>query len=256
MRFLLPIEFDETDINEWRSTLSAVVRFVLSQNISREDFINIAFTVEEPFQKFLLDRYDFLKAEKERNYLRNAMRQAGIAEPIQARNDITRVHGYERLAIVSLETVFSNMGKIIKVEGKPIAIRSKRYRCYARNGVICVRCGIEGKYFAAERSKNCDPSTKYHLNLYHLSAEGKEIMMTVDHVIPLSRGGEDNIRNLQPMCIHCNGSKGNLTEEELATGVSKIEIQKRIEAMRAGVKFADRVKQVLSEFRKKKEPLD
>lgn len=226
MRFLLPIEFDETDINEWRSTLSAVVRFVLSQNISREDFINIAFTVEEPFQKFLLDRYDFLKTEKERNYLRNDIRQAGTSNPIQARNDITRVHGYERLAIVSLETVFSNMGKIIKVEGKPIAkgegiakreevaIRSRRYKCYSRKGVKCVRCGIEGHYFAVERSKNCPPNTRYHLNLYHLSEDKREIMLTVDHRCPKSRGGADSIENLQPMCAPCNFAKGNMTEEE------------------------------------------
>ncbi|MCI4347205.1 MAG: HNH endonuclease [Thermoplasmata archaeon] len=29
----------------------------------------------------------------------------------------------------------------------------------------------------------------------------------VDHRVPLSRGGSNNLRNLQPMCISCNRAK-------------------------------------------------
>jgi len=228
MKLLFPIEFDESNIHEWKNTLSAVARMALNFNISRQEFLIIAFTVDEPYQQFLIGRYDFLKAEKERNRNRNAARKAGTTKPKpnQPRNDITRVHGYERLAIVPLETVFTNMGKIIKVEGKEIAkgegiakreevaIRSRRYKCYSRKGVKCVRCGIEGHYFAVERSKNCPPNTRYHLNLYHLSEDKREIMLTVDHRCPKSRGGADSIENLQPMCAPCNFAKGNMTEEE------------------------------------------
>lgn len=31
--------------------------------------------------------------------------------------------------------------------------------------------------------------------------------LTIDHVVPLSRGGSNYIRNLQPLCGHCNSSK-------------------------------------------------
>ncbi len=37
-----------------------------------------------------------------------------------------------------------------------------------------------------------------------------------DHIIPLSRGGVNTIDNLQPLCGHCNASKGNRLEQELS----------------------------------------
>lgn len=36
----------------------------------------------------------------------------------------------------------------------------------------------------------------------------EETRLTVDHVIPVSRGGGRGIGNIQPMCARCNRTKG------------------------------------------------
>ena len=35
-----------------------------------------------------------------------------------------------------------------------------------------------------------------------------EVKITPDHVVPLSRGGSNDIINIQPLCLYCNMSKG------------------------------------------------
>lgn len=45
--------------------------------------------------------------------------------------------------------------------------------------------------------------------------------MTVDHMLPRSRGGTSNIKNLLPSCEDCNSIKGNCTVEEFRDALSK-----------------------------------
>jgi 5-methylcytosine-specific restriction endonuclease McrA len=39
--------------------------------------------------------------------------------------------------------------------------------------------------------------------------------LTIDHIIPKSRGGEDSWENLITACIRCNNKKGNKTLDEV-----------------------------------------
>jgi 5-methylcytosine-specific restriction endonuclease McrA len=33
--------------------------------------------------------------------------------------------------------------------------------------------------------------------------------MTIDHILPRSKGGKDTLENLQPMCSSCNAKKAD-----------------------------------------------
>lgn len=44
----------------------------------------------------------------------------------------------------------------------------------------------------------------YGINAFR---EGRRGAWEVDHRVPVSRGGSDNLRNLQPMCVPCNRAK-------------------------------------------------
>jgi len=90
--------------------------------------------------------------------------------------------------------------------GTKVKMVSDRLRCFARSGIKCIHCGIEGKYFAVE--KHFSQKNGYHLNLYAVE-DGEEILMTKDHIIPYANGGKNNLDNYQTMCTDCNIAKGS-----------------------------------------------
>ena len=76
---------------------------------------------------------------------------------------------------------------------------------------MCATCGISGKYFAKERQRvgPFPQNGQWHFNLYAIKEKwGREVMMTVDHIIPICLGGISEQSNYQPMCQTCNQKKG------------------------------------------------
>ena len=43
----------------------------------------------------------------------------------------------------------------------------------------------------------------------YCGACGPDVELEVDHIIPVSRGGSDDISNLKTACINCNRGKGD-----------------------------------------------
>jgi 5-methylcytosine-specific restriction endonuclease McrA len=210
--YKLPIVFEDSNIPTWDRQLDLAARLGQSVKMSRADFI-LSFEdldkIDPKYGIYALKRWDYHVNEKEKNRRYNQ-------EQIQKQNKIRYGgHAYDRLTTVEMDLIFNKMSakENLVIGDVVVPLESKRYKCYARNGVTCVRCGKVAHYFAVEKAKLQDTNT-YHLNLYHKTDEGREIMMTVDHILPKSRGGTDDLINLQPMCIICNNRKGNDLEGE------------------------------------------
>jgi 5-methylcytosine-specific restriction endonuclease McrA len=95
-----------------------------------------------------------------------------------------------------------------------VRLNSHRYFVF-RTSLKCAACGLEGSKFILEQhEKDKTP----HFNLY-AEENGDLIMMTKDHILAKSKGGENNEKNYQTMCVCCNNLKANmpLTGEEVQT---------------------------------------
>lgn len=83
----------------------------------------------------------------------------------------------------------------------------RRLKVFFGKGVRCVSCPLEGHYVI----EAVDHHGNIHVDVYTNRFE----LMTVDHIIPKSRGGSEEISNKQPMCEGCNSKKGNKLPEGL-----------------------------------------
>ena len=81
----------------------------------------------------------------------------------------------------------------------------------------CVCCGRKGTVLGLDLPPN---TTRPHFNLY--CVEGNDmILMTKDHIIPKSRGGNNHISNMQTMCCDCNLNKADKSPEEYVLFLEK-----------------------------------
>ncbi|WP_313069925.1 HNH endonuclease [Lacrimispora sp.] len=119
------------------------------------------------------------------------------------------LYSIDEIKKITKDVLFERDKKNAKIilDGDVINGNSQRYQTFLSKGCSCVKCGIEGKYFAKERTK--DSRDSFHLNLYAVDKNGNEVLMTKDHIVPKSRGGKNYIDNYQTMCTICNYEKGN-----------------------------------------------
>jgi len=74
----------------------------------------------------------------------------------------------------------------------------------------CVCCGLDCAGFDIRKNNNVkDPRKRIRLFPFVLDEYGYKIDLTRDHIVPASKGGISRIFNLQPLCVECNGYKGD-----------------------------------------------
>jgi len=116
-------------------------------------------------------------------------------------------NGLERIRTFTIEEVFQwieNNPKRIYWEKDEFVINTKRAKVFHKKGSTCVNCGVTGTFFALEKDKGGG----LHLDLYgHI--DGEEVLITIDHIIPKSRGGVNRMINFQTMCKLCNEMKAD-----------------------------------------------
>lgn len=153
--------------------------------------------------------------------------------------------GYERHSITTLEVGLALIEKHRHLPTKPkirehvngvaVTVTSLRLRTFLLKGTRCSCCGLEGQFFALERSLMSEkakeqyarkhgtpyPNQPYHLNLYGFNPYlGEEVLFTHDHTLARSLGGADDLSNTTTMCGPCNWRKGQV-EGTLAKYVQK-----------------------------------
>lgn len=92
------------------------------------------------------------------------------------------------------------------IDGDLIKVSSDRLYTFKKS-LTCAKCGIIGRFLVKEKTPK---DRSYHLNLY-AEKDGREVLMTKDHIVPKSLGGKDRLDNYQTMCVECNLMKGNET---------------------------------------------
>lgn len=130
----------------------------------------------------------------------------------------SEINGYDKV-----QESLSYMSNVIKgtkesvdrfpLNGKMTRVDPERVLTFAKSNV-CICCGLVGTVLRSERIEGCTHKMfgKPHLNLYGFRNE-KPVMITVDHIILRSEGGEDTHENYNTMCKDCNTRRGNKYSE-------------------------------------------
>ena len=134
-----------------------------------------------------------------------------------------------RIGIFSLNEVLDFVGPVVKKDGiskngneftysypsykkeylgKKVKMGCHRLVLFKAKGTDCVKCGLKGEFFALEQVRS-DNDNAFSFNLYGYDKDGKEVMLTKDHIIPYSKGGKSSLDNYQTMCSPCNSKKGS-----------------------------------------------
>lgn len=121
----------------------------------------------------------------------------------------------------------SNMVDCLSIEefyGKyPECYNRLRFQVFRSKGYHCHYCDLIGTFVIVwvDGEDHC----RVHTDLFAFNDSNRLVMMTIDHIVPKSKGGGKTVKNLITACQVCNNAKGDTDYE---TFLQKIGRSKQI----------------------------
>lgn len=120
-----------------------------------------------------------------------------------------KTHKYKMLKTYTVEQIkaYGNEEFFLDPEVTDKKIKLRRAKILLELGLKCSNeeCAVKDFYFGL----GVDKGGGIHLDLYGIDQDGEDIMMTIDHIKPKSKGGKDHISNYATLCKICNEIKSN-----------------------------------------------
>jgi 5-methylcytosine-specific restriction endonuclease McrA len=123
-------------------------------------------------------------------------------EENSAKQKSYRLENKEKIAATALAYRLSNIKKIKAAISKWKKENPEKLTAYVHK-CRTAKTKAGGAYTYEQWIALCE---KYD---NHCLCCGKKKKLTADHIVPVSKGGTSDIRNIQPLCGPCNSSKGN-----------------------------------------------
>lgn len=97
--------------------------------------------------------------------------------------------------------------------------KAKKGKSYWNKGLISKQKGYKNIMWNKKRAEKSGGGShtlaeweilkaQHNWTCPHCKRKEPKIILTHDHIIPISKGGSDNIENIQPLCRPCNAKKG------------------------------------------------
>ena len=158
---------------------------------------------------------------------------------------------YEPLAVVS-----AKRGLILAIDGKAVVTQEHpEYVVHSSKDIWPVPTQIVLKEFVKSRSTHRVPAILTQRNLFlrdgyrcqyclrHRSELKSHEFLTRDHIMPQSRNGKDEWKNVVTACSACNNRKADYTLDEIGMTLKKIPAQPTIFELwsRSGAKISSKL---------------
>mmetsp|Transcript_1692 Transcript_1692/g.10405 ORF Transcript_1692/g.10405 Transcript_1692/m.10405 type:complete len:182 (-) Transcript_1692:1882-2427(-) len=88
-----------------------------------------------------------------------------------------------------------------------VCVRSERDVFFVPAVMVAMRC-LRSQVVSSERAA-LNKRNVFLRDGYECQYCGSQKQLTIDHVVPVSKGGGSTWENLVTACAHCNGKKGN-----------------------------------------------